>query len=106
MKPKAGPQRIGEILGGFLDAGGLAGRLKHLEVYGAWEEIVGPGILPHTRIAGLAHHKLYVDVDSAAHLHELQTFHKRQILRDFEARVPGVLIRDIVFRPAAPDSRR
>ena len=105
MKPKAGPQRIGEILGGFLDAGGLASKLKHLEVYTAWEEIVGPGILPHTRIAGLAQYKLYVDVDSAAHLHELRTFHKKQLLKDLKARVSGILIRDIVFRPAARDSR-
>ncbi|MBM4037733.1 MAG: DUF721 domain-containing protein [Planctomycetes bacterium] len=106
MKQKVGPQRIGEILSGFLDAEGLAGRLKYLEVYGAWEEIVGPGILPHTRIAGLAHHKLYVDVDSATHLHELRTFHKKQLLADLQARVPGILIRDVVFRPAAPNDRR
>ena len=105
MKQKAGPQRLGEVLSAFLDAEGLAGRLKHLEVYSAWEEIVGPGILPHTRIAGLAHQKLYVDVDSSAQLHELRTFHKKQILRDLHMRVPGILVRDIVFRPAARDGR-
>jgi predicted nucleic acid-binding Zn ribbon protein len=106
MTRKAGPQRLGEILSGFLNVEGLAAKLKHLEVYGAWEEIVGPAILPHTRIAGLAHHKLYVDVDSATQLHELRSFHKNQLLKDLRARVPQVLIRDIVFRPASPDRRQ
>ncbi|HUT33457.1 MAG TPA: DUF721 domain-containing protein [Planctomycetota bacterium] len=105
MKRKAGAERIGDILSGFLDVGGLAGRLKHLEVYSAWEDIVGPEILPHTRVAGLAHYKLYVDVDSAAHLHELRTFHKGGLLKELRSRVPGVLIRDIVFRPAPPHRR-
>ncbi|MBM4034960.1 MAG: DUF721 domain-containing protein [Planctomycetes bacterium] len=105
MSKRFGPQRIGEILGEFLEATGLNNRLQHLEVYSAWEEIVGPGILPHTRIAGLAHHKLYVDVDSAAHLHELQSFYRKQLIGELKARVPGVLIRDIVFRPAPPTRR-
>jgi len=105
MKRKAGPQRVGEILSDFLETSGLAGKLKHLEVYGAWEETVGPGILPHTRVAGFAHHKLYVDVDSASHLHELRTFHKGQLLKELQGRVANLLIQDIVFRPAAQRRR-
>lgn len=105
MKKPAGPQRLGEILNNFLECKGLTNRLKHLELYGAWEEIVGPGILPHTRVAGFAHHKLYVDVDSAAHLHELQTFHKTELLRELRSRVPGTRVLDIVFRPSAMPRR-
>lgn len=101
MSMKRGAQPIGEILRDFIEAKGLGNKLKHLEVYGAWEEVVGPGILPHTRVAGFAHQKLYVDVDSAAHLHELRSFHKPQILRELQARVPGIRILDVVFRPAA-----
>jgi predicted nucleic acid-binding Zn ribbon protein len=100
MSKQRGPQKLGEILRDFIESKGLADKLKHLEVYSVWEEIVGPAILPHTRVAGLAHHKLYVEVDSAAHLHELRTFHKREILKELKARLAGILIQDIVFRPA------
>ena len=103
MSRKFGPQRLGEVLSHFFGAKGLSSRIKHLEVYGAWEEIVGPGMLPHTRIAGLAKHKLYVDVDSATHLHELRTFHRKQLLEELHARVPGVLIQDLVFRLSPPN---
>lgn len=105
MSRKVGPELLGDILRAFIDTKGLGSQLKHLEVYGAWEEIVGPGILPHTRIVGLAHHKLYVEVDSAAHLQELRTFHKKHILEELRGRVQGVLIRDIVFHPSPPHRR-
>ncbi len=100
MNRKSGAQRIGEVLAGFLEREGLASRLKHLEIYSAWEEVAGPGTLPHTRVAGFAHHKLYVDVDSASHLHELRSFRKQQLLKELRDKVPGVLVREIIFRPA------
>jgi predicted nucleic acid-binding Zn ribbon protein len=101
MSPREsqGPVRLGEVLRDFFQATGLADRLKHLEVYSVWEEIVGPAIARHTRVAGIARHKLHIDVDSAAHLHELRTFGKSKILADFRERLPTVLIQDIVFRP-------
>jgi predicted nucleic acid-binding Zn ribbon protein len=99
MNRHTGPETIGAILRGFIEGKGLANKLKHLEIYGAWEEAVGPIIQPHTRVAGFAHHKLYVDVDSATHLHELQTFLKRQLMNDLRGKLPNVLIQDIVFRP-------
>ena len=101
MSKQAGPERISEILRDFLEAKGLATRLKHLEIHAAWEEVVGPAVLPHTRVAGFASHKLYVDVDSAPHMHELRTFYKGQILTDLRERVPNILINDIVFRPGS-----
>jgi len=93
-------EKIGDILREFLEASGLGNNLKHLEIYGAWEEIVGPDILRHARVAGFKAHKLYVDVDSSAHMQELRTFYKQQILKDLRAKVAGILIEDIVFRPA------
>ena len=99
QRQSQGPMRLGEVLRDFFQSTGLADKLKHLEVYSVWEEIVGPAIARRTRIAGLARHKLYIDVDSAAHLHELRTFGKSRILADFRERLPTVLIQDIVFRP-------
>ena len=100
MSTPHGPQKIGDVLRDLLHSSGLAHTLKHLEVYSAWQEVVGPDIAARTRVAGLSRHKLYVDVDSAAHLHELSTFYKQQILRDLREKLPGILIRDLVFRPA------
>jgi hypothetical protein len=102
MSKSHGPQKLGEVLRDFFETSGLAGKLKHLEIYSAWDEIVGPELTRHTRIAGLARHKLHVDVDSATHLHELRTFHKDKILADLKEQLPTVLIQDIVFRPAPP----
>jgi len=100
MKRQASAERIGDILRGFLESKGLASKLKHLEIYSAWEEVVGSVVLPHTRVAGFAQHKLYVDVDSAAHMHELNSFYKTQILQDLRDKLPGMFIEDIIFRPA------
>lgn len=103
MSKQQGPEKIGTILRDWFETSGLGNTLKHLDIYAAWEEVVGPAIRRHTRIAGLAHHKLYVNVDSAAHLQELRSFYKGQLLRDLKASVPGVLIHDIVFRAAPLD---
>jgi len=101
MSRDAGPERIGHILRDFLETKGIAARLRHLEVYSAWEEVVGPTVVAHTRVAGFNRHKLYVDVDSAAHMHELRTFYKSQILADLRERLPRILVNDIVFRPGS-----
>lgn len=98
---KRGPEKLGDILHGFLETSGLAHKLKHLEVYRAWEEVVGPEVAAHTRIAGLARHKLHVEVDSAARRHELSSFYKKQILEGLREQLPNVRIQDIVFQPAS-----
>ena len=101
MSRKAGPEKLGDILQDFLQTSGLAQKLKHLEVYQAWEETVGPAVAARTRVMGFAHHKLYVEVSSAARRHELATFFKKQIVQDLREKLPGVLIQDIVFRPGS-----
>jgi predicted nucleic acid-binding Zn ribbon protein len=103
MKRARDPEKLGDILRNFLHASGLDSNLKHLEVYSAWEEVVGKEIGTHTRAAGFRRHKLYIDVDSSAHLHELRSFHKAHLLKDLRERVPSILIQDIVFRPAPLD---
>lgn len=102
MTPDNGPQRLGEILRDFFERSGLSHKLENLELYGAWEEVVGPAIARRTRVAGFKSHKLYVDVDSAAHLHELRTFGKDKILADLRERLPSLRVQDIVFRPGSP----
>jgi hypothetical protein len=101
MNRRSGPEQLGDILRDFLESSGLAYKLKHLEVYRAWEEAVGPEIAAQTRIAGFARHKLYVEVASAARRHELSTYYKQRILDALRQQLPNVRIQDIVFRPAS-----
>jgi len=101
MSKKAGPEKLGDILDSFLRTSGLAQKLKHLEVYRAWEEVVGPDVAAATRVMGFAQHKIYVEVRSAARRHELATFFKKRILADLREKLPNILIQDIVFRPGS-----
>jgi len=100
MNRRSGPEKLGDVLRDFLETSGLAHKLKHLEIYRAWEEAVGPEIAAQTRIAGFVHYKLYVEVQSAARRHELSSFYKRQILDALRHQLPDMRIQDIVFRPA------
>jgi len=102
MSRRPGPEKLGDLLRDFLETSGLGHTIKHVEVHAAWQEVVGPVIASHTRVSGLAHHKLYVDVDSASHRHELTTFYKKQLLEGLRQQLPALRIHDIVFRPASP----
>jgi hypothetical protein len=101
MNRRPGPEKLGDVLRDFLETSGLAHKLKHLEIYRAWEDAVGPEIAAQTRVAGFAGHKLYVEVTSSARRHELSTFYKRQILDALRQQLPDTRIQDIVFRPAS-----
>lgn len=103
MNRRSGPEQLGDILRDFLETSGLAHKLKHLEIYGAWEEAVGPEIAAQTRIAGFVRHKLYVEVTSAARRHELTMFYKQRILEALRQQLPNVRIQDVVFRPASAE---
>jgi hypothetical protein len=101
MNRRPGPEKIGDILRDFLETSGLGHKLKHLEVYRAWEQVVGSEIAAHTRIVGFTHHRLYVEVDSAARRHELSSFYRKQILEGLHQHLPDIRIQDILFRPAS-----
>ena len=99
MNTQSGPQRIGKILHEFFQTTGLAARLKHLELYAAWEELVGPELRAHTRVIGFRNHKVHIEVDSAAHLHELSSFCAQSLLEELRARLPALHIAALVFKP-------
>ena len=99
MSSDGGPERLGAVLRDFLESTGLAARLQYLELYAAWEEIVGPELRAHTRVVGVVRHKVHVEVDSAAHLHELRTFHARTLLDELRKRVPTLHLAGLVFKP-------
>jgi len=104
MNAQTGPQPIGKILRDFFQTSGLASRLRYLELYTVWEEVVGPELRTHTRVAGFANHKVHVEVDSAAHLHELRSFYSESLLKELRARLPALRIAGLVFKPGTTRS--
>jgi predicted nucleic acid-binding Zn ribbon protein len=92
----SGPEKVGELLGGFLEKVGLREAVLRAEVLEDWEERVGEAIGKVTRAQGIRGASLIVEVRSSAWLMELNLM-KSEILRKVnEGRTEG-LIERIVF---------
>jgi hypothetical protein len=89
---------IGRALDGFLAASGLTERLRHAPVYRAWAEAVGVALGRHAHTVRFERGNLYVEVDSAAHLHELSNFAGEQFREIANARLGSELIRRVHFQ--------
>jgi predicted nucleic acid-binding Zn ribbon protein len=96
MADPKGPERIGDLLGGFLEKAGLREALVRADVVEEWEERVGEAIGRVTRAQGVRNTALIIEVRSSAWLMELNLI-KGEILRKVnEGRDEG-LIERIVF---------
>jgi predicted nucleic acid-binding Zn ribbon protein len=93
---RAGPQKVGELLGGFLEKKGLREAVLRADVVEDWEERVGEAIGRVTRAQGVRDATLIVEVRSSPWLMELNLM-KEEILRKVnEGRTEG-LVEGIVF---------
>lgn len=79
-----GPEHVGELLQGFLDARGLHAPLDRAAAIPSWEELVGPQIARVSRAAGFDGGVLFVRVASSAWLAELKRL-ERELLRRLNA---------------------
>jgi hypothetical protein len=89
---------IGRALDGFLAASGLTERLRHAPVYRAFAEALGVALGRHARAVRFERGNLYVEVDSAAHLHELSNFAGDEFREIANARLGSELIRRVHFQ--------
>ena len=89
---------FGDALTRYLKAAGLSLRMQHLEVYRAWNESVGAALARRARPVSFKNGALCVEVESAAHLQELQNFTGDQYRTLANARLGEALIRKIAFR--------
>lgn len=78
------PERVGDLLEGFLEARGLAERLDRAAAVPAWPEVVGPQIARVSEAAGFDGRVLFVRVASSAWLAELKRL-ERDLLRRLNA---------------------
>ncbi len=65
---------LGEALGGFLRESGLGTKLRDWDVYEAWSKALGPEFALRARPVGFSRGELIIEVESAAHMHELRNF--------------------------------
>lgn len=99
--PQRGPENLGEILSRLFTARGWGRRQGRLHLEKAWAEAAGPEIAAQTRVGNLRRGVLEVLVGNAVLLQELSHFHRRRLLEQLRARLPGTPITDLRFRAAA-----
>jgi hypothetical protein len=102
---KRGPEPIGEIVSRLFAARGWGRRQDRLRLEEAWQTAIGPEGVAHTRVGGLRRGVLEVYVDNAVLLQELAHFHKRPLLEQLRARLPGASITDLRLRLGAGEEK-
>ena len=103
-KRNAGPERVGKVLGAFLEKSGLRTTVLRAEAADQWEERVGEAIGKVTRARGLRGSTLVVEVRSSPWLMELNLMKTEILRRVNEGREEG-LIEKIVFVLAEDPSK-
>ena len=96
MTDRKGPERVGDLLGGFLKKKGLREALERAGAAEEWEERVGEAIGKVTRARGVRDDTLFVEVKSSAWLMELNLMKGEILARVNQGRDQG-LIERIVF---------
>jgi len=92
------PVAIGDVVQRFLRASGLSAHMRHFAVYEAWDSALGKELARRARPVGFQNGLLSIEVQSAAHLHELQNFTGEQFRTLANARLGKSEIRKVVFR--------
>lgn len=91
-----GPERVGDLLSGFLSKAGLREAVIRADVVGEWDERVGEAIGKVTRAQGIRGTALIVEVRSSAWLMELNLMKDEILEKVNEGRTEG-LVERIVF---------
>jgi predicted nucleic acid-binding Zn ribbon protein len=90
------PQRVGSLLDGLFERIGIRERVERAKTASRWSEIVGPHIAKVTRVGGVRGGTLFVEVDGAAWMTELDMMRRKMLSRLNEDRERGRIDR-IVF---------
>src|SRR5262245_3333204 len=96
--PERGPERLDEILSRLFTARGWGRRQGRLHLERAWADVAGEQFAPHTRVGALRRGVLEVVVGNGVLLQELAHYHRRRLLEQLRARLPGTTLTDLRFR--------
>jgi predicted nucleic acid-binding Zn ribbon protein len=94
---KRDAQSLHDILDEALKSLKIDGKLNETRVIAAWPEIVGSGIVAHTKSLYINRRVLYVQMDSPVIRNEMQMM-RQSLIEHLNNRVGKEAIRDIVFR--------
>jgi predicted nucleic acid-binding Zn ribbon protein len=103
-RPGDPPRPLGEILKAVLRRKRVREKGRYSALVAAWEDIVGEGVASRTHIGSFDDGELVVQVDSAALLHELNSFMKDQLLAGLRATDGGRDVASLRFRLRPGDS--
>jgi hypothetical protein len=87
-----------DALRGFMRDSGLASQTRHWPVFEAWSRAVGVDIARRARPVRFARGELCVEVDSAAHMHELANFSGERFRELANTQLGKPEIQRVVFR--------
>lgn len=82
----------------YLRISGLGPRIQDSKIYRAWDEAVGPELARRARPARFRGGELLVEVDSSAHLGELQGFTGEQYRGEANRLLGAARIERVVFK--------
>ena len=103
-KRDRGPEKVSEVLGGFLKKSGLRESVLRAGAVDEWDDRVGEAIARVTRAQGVREATLIVEVRSSSWLMELNLM-KEEILRRVNEGRTEALIAKIVFVLAEDPTR-
>jgi predicted nucleic acid-binding Zn ribbon protein len=101
----SGPEPLKEILSRLFTARGWGRRQGRLQLDRAWAAAAGEEYAAHSRVLGLKRGIIEIEVDSSVLLQELAHYHKRRLLQELSARLPGQGIKEMRFRAGAQNTK-
>jgi predicted nucleic acid-binding Zn ribbon protein len=93
-----GVTSLGDALDGYLRESGLAQKLALRRIYSAWDAACGPRLAERARPVRFRDGQLLVEVQSSAHLHELESFTGEGLRRAANQRLGRAEILKVVFQ--------
>ncbi|HID23785.1 MAG TPA: DUF721 domain-containing protein [Planctomycetaceae bacterium] len=97
MERRRGPIHVSQALSELIVRRGWSRSAGDRQLQEVWEEAAGAKLSQRTRVLGMRDGVLRVGVAHAALLSELESFHKRDILKRIRAVRPDFRIRDLKF---------
>jgi predicted nucleic acid-binding Zn ribbon protein len=98
-----GPERVGVLLGDFLERKGVREQIERTGVVEAWPVKVGDAIAQVTRARGVSERTLFVEVSSSAWLMELNMMRGEILQRVNEGREDALIERIVFVQGEAPE---
>jgi len=92
------PQLLPDLLQKQMAGSGLAERLREVEIWRLWPEVVGPAVASRAQPLRIINGTLTIAVSSAAWMQELR-FLTAMMKEKLNDRLGAVLIKEIVLRP-------